>query len=117
MFVVVVYISVSSRKAVKRIVCIYPFNEFSIVKSLFTTMRAEQLLRFPLVRVCNRPPTITRLASEVPYCFLTDLHRTGGPTNQLTNEYLVPFVIGATLCSIPDVKNIISPPFALIGVI
>ena len=33
----------------------------------------------------------------------------GGPKNQTTNEYLIPFVTGATLCSISEGNTIIDP--------
>ena len=44
-------------------------------------------------------------------------HTNGGPKNQQTTEYRMPFVTGATLCSIDEGNTIIEPVVALIGVI
>ena len=41
--------------------------------------------------------------------FIVYLYLNGGPKNQVTNEYLIPFVTGATLCSISEGNTTIDP--------
>ena len=71
-----------------------------------------QIVRWPIGSKQNPHYDITRDHTTLA----SIIYLNGGPKNQTTNEYLIPFVTGATLCSISEGNIIIIPVLLNSGV-